>query len=537
MRRWVARALVLVVVALAAVVPAAAQDGAPNAKQREARELAARLERARPGSAEARRLQGELDGLYDRRRDFKELIERGDYYSLGRKLEERVAVERADAALASYVRGTIDYLKYGSDAAPGERIVLLRGAAHDRPYLTPGGGTYFLPNTIRYQRSAWDDRLHRINAFFGDSRDNGGTEGAWSFERVLNDHTRREDISKRSVLVSGSVVPVKRFGPPFYKLRVDPRRAIFNWRSPPLFAYQKEVDLLFFALPEEVVGRFETLEEALADPEVRASPFKDLDYYKDWKRVEENIRAGRDPLAGVRRGRRTASNPAAAGLNADDTLASYNVGRFATDEDLARFTEKVRRRGGSVEYVAADDPRWAPEVEARTYVDSAGVTRVLLPAGRPVRYYALLDELTHVIQIDFMNQDLGPAAVRGLFDRVRSGDPEALDTVTRWEIRAKRNILMTMDRADPNRDHVLREIERYESLLGPAPRPTPGVVETLRDRVASSAGRGRAAPPAAGEARGDPPEALRRAEEARRRAEEARRRAVERDRRLRRGRP
>jgi hypothetical protein len=143
-----------------------------------------------------------------------------------------------------------------------------------------------------------------------------------------------------------------------------------------------------------------------------------------------------------------------------------SVGPTASETDLSRFAEKLGRYGARIERVPASDPRLAGS-QARTIIDSQGRTVVLLPADRPVRRYALIDELTHSIQLDRMRRSLGNAKVVELFRAAEAGDPAATATLLRWEIEAKRMVRLTLAPNHPDRKLLDREIERLRRVLDP----------------------------------------------------------------------
>lgn len=143
-----------------------------------------------------------------------------------------------------------------------------------------------------------------------------------------------------------------------------------------------------------------------------------------------------------------------------------NTGPAASEAELRRYAERLARYGARIERVAASDPRLAGS-QARTIVDAAGRTVVLLPDDRPVRRYAMIDELTHSIQLDRMRRSMGAAKVAELFRFAEAGEPAAVATLLRWEIEAKRMVRLTLPADHPDRALLEREIERLRRVLDP----------------------------------------------------------------------
>lgn len=143
-----------------------------------------------------------------------------------------------------------------------------------------------------------------------------------------------------------------------------------------------------------------------------------------------------------------------------------NTGPAASEADVERFAERVARYGARIERVPASDPRLAGS-QARTIVDAAGRTVILLPSDAPVRRYALIDELTHSIQLDRMRRSMGAEKVAELFRHAEAGDPAALATLLQWEIEAKRMVRLTLPADHPDRKLLEREIERLRRVLDP----------------------------------------------------------------------
>lgn len=145
----------------------------------------------------------------------------------------------------------------------------------------------------------------------------------------------------------------------------------------------------------------------------------------------------------------------------------YNVGPDASREMIDRFVERARRHGAVVEFVASGDPRLQGNAQARTFVGENGQIKVVLPADRPIKRFALIDELTHVRQFSNMARATNIEEVRQLLERADRGDRAAREVLTRWEIQAKKNVLLTMDANDPARRTVQRSIEALELSRDP----------------------------------------------------------------------
>ncbi|RME75803.1 MAG: hypothetical protein D6785_14400, partial [Planctomycetota bacterium] len=420
-------------------------------------------------SKELRRLISERDGMYDKTKNFKELIEVEDYYSLGRKLEDfferRGTLKKADASLRKYLLETIKILKYGDPTPESEKITLIRGVKNDRIHGEANGRPFMLPNSINWGRGSWDKRLKKIDSFFRRATEMDGSHGRvppgadpknyFDFESIIYHHAASTANSKKSVLISSSATAKSLWGPPFYVLRVSPKRAIFNYKSP--FSSEWEVLLPLFVLPNEVVKRYDSYNEVLEDPLVKESPYFKLtkkgNMKEHWKKIEENIRNGRPPLEGI------------SGL--DSRYETYNVGPNAEKSLIEKFKAKLKKYGAELEWVSSNDSRLSPNGQARTYVTEDGRIKVLLPKDLAVKKFALMDELTHVIQIHNMSKKFGREAVKALFDAALSGDKAANNLLMEWEIKAKKNILLTLDKNDPNRKYVEEAIKKLDDKIDP----------------------------------------------------------------------
>lgn len=161
-----------------------------------------------------------------------------------------------------------------------------------------------------------------------------------------------------------------------------------------------------------------------------------------------------------------------------------NTGPVATPENLRSFVEKLGRYDARVEWVKASDPRLAGG-QARTIIDSSGRTVILLPKDAPVRRYALIDELTHAIQLDRMRRTLGAAELKRVFAAAEAGDPSALARMLQWEIEAKRMVRLTLPEGHPDRALMDREIARLRAALDPylAVRAPSGRVDWAKVRA------------------------------------------------------
>ena len=142
------------------------------------------------------------------------------------------------------------------------------------------------------------------------------------------------------------------------------------------------------------------------------------------------------------------------------------IGPEATRAELAKLRTLVERLGGVVELVPSNDPRLRGG-QGRTYVDANGKIRVLLPSDKPIRKFALIDELTHVHQLERMIRKLGAPAVQDLFERAKAGDPMARAKILGWEIEAKKMVKLTRPADAPERKLLEREIEKLERILDP----------------------------------------------------------------------
>lgn len=161
------------------------------------------------------------------------------------------------------------------------------------------------------------------------------------------------------------------------------------------------------------------------------------------------------------------------------------TGPVASAENIRAFLEKLGRYDARVEWVSASDPRLAGG-QARTIVDAAGKTVVLLPreAGA-VRRYALIDELTHVIQLDRMRRKLGAPEVVRLFTSAERGDPASISRLLAWELEAKKMVRLMLPEGNPDRGLLDREVARIRAELDPylAVRGANGKVDWAKVRA------------------------------------------------------
>ena len=387
--------------------------------------------------------------------DFKKMIEQGKYAELGTKLRAYLEVNKADPKLRAYLELNLKYLERGARSShPGQEIILVRGAKNDKTYKMPassGGSELFLPNSIRFMRSKWDPRLARISRYFSEATTATGGNGKQlhELERIIEHHKGgglgTGANSVKSVLISASTQPQQMFGPPYYILKVAPERAIFNWKG---LSGEREVLLPFWVLPHEIVAKVNTYQEVLNHPAYKESRVKEIPFSSygysaggsgnNWELIEQNIRAGRAPLEGL------------AGFNSYfPNLPGEAVGPAAPPEYLERFKARVAANGGVVEFVAPSDARLPAGAQARTYLDGEGRARVLLRQGEVPSKVALLDELTHVLQLKQLLKAQGPKATEELLLKARAGDPSARDIANRFELRAKKLIRGMVPASDP----------------------------------------------------------------------------------------
>lgn len=403
--------------------------------------------------------------------DFKKLMEQGRYKELGQKLEKYLEVGKADPKLKRYLEMNLEFLKRGAKPkVPGSEIILVRGAKNDQVYKMPaasGGESLMLPNSIRYQRKKWDARLPRLDGYFREATTTMGGDGdnLRELDKIIEHHKGgglgTSANSTKSVLISASTRPLSLFGPPYYLLKVAPERAIFNHKG---LSGEYEVLLPFWILPTEIVGKYDSLEELKNSEEYKQSKFKDLDMRSygygsggnanNWEIIEQNIRKGRPPLEGI------------AGLNSYFP-GGTNPGPPATEEYLQRFVEKAGNHGATVERVAADDLRLPKGAQARTIIGSDGRPKVLVRSDQPTSKLALLDELTHVLQLERMIRARNSGEVQDILLRAREGDPVAKDVVNRWELRAKRLTRGMLAQNDPLRGELDKSIRMLEKEIDP----------------------------------------------------------------------
>jgi hypothetical protein len=152
--------------------------------------------------------------------------------------------------------------------------------------------------------------------------------------------------------------------------------------------------------------------------------------------------------------------------------SGVSTGPEADESDIARFTDHVENHGGSVERVPAED---LPEgVTAHTTLDEDGKPLVLLPETG-VKKLALVEELTHVIQLERALAKSGVAAVSKLLDDARDGVSEAVKTVEGWEVTAHKLMLQMLGQDDPARVDVEARLAEHESAIVDAATAGPSV--------------------------------------------------------------
>jgi hypothetical protein len=405
--------------------------------------------------------------------DFKKLIEQGRYAELGQKLRTYLEVEKADPKLRAYLELNLKYLERGAKTAhAGSEVILVRGAKNDKTYKMPatsGGSELFLPNSIRYMRSKWDPRLKRIGKYFTEATTSTGGNGQnlQELERIIEHHKGgglgTGANSTKSVLISASTTPQQNFGPPYYILKVAPERAIFNWKG---LGGEREVLLPFWVLPHEIVAKCNSYQEVLNHPLYKESKLKEIPFSSygynaggnanNWSVIENNIRNGRPPLEGL------------AGFNSYFPGQPGPIGPSAPPEYFERFKARVEGRGGVVEMVEPGDKRLPKNAQARTYLDHLGRPHVLLRKGEVPSKVALLDELTHVIQLKQLLKAQPKAAVEELLLKARAGDAKSKDVVNRFEIRAKRLVNSMVPASDvATKKALASSIEKLEKELDP----------------------------------------------------------------------
>ncbi|RME74530.1 MAG: hypothetical protein D6785_15770 [Planctomycetota bacterium] len=417
---------------------------------------------------ELKAINSELDKMYDRTKDVKKLIEAEDYYSLGRKMEELVKkrgmLEKVDAEMRRVIRENIEILKYGDLTPESKKITLVRGVKNDKVWGEKNGRPFMLNNRVNHGRSGWDNRFEAgFERYLKEAHSRNGDGSIIKLETLMYDHAASSNNSARSFLISSSGTAKSIWGPPFYVIRVNPKRALFNYKSP--FPNEAEVLIPFFVLPNEIVRKYNSYNEAINDPYVKNSPYYKIateggSYYygsnnitEKWKTIYENIKNGRDPIEGIE------------GLNS--RFSTYNVGPNAEKSMIEKFKAKLKKYGAELEWVSSNDPRLAKDGQARTYVTSDGKIKVLLPKDKPVKKFALIDEFTHVLQIHNMAKKYGKETVAEIFKAALGGDPMAKDLLLQWEIKAKENILLTLDKKDPNRKLVEESIAELKKEADP----------------------------------------------------------------------
>lgn len=451
---------------------------------------------------ELRKINTELDKMYDKTKDFKKLIEAEDYYSLGRKMEdivrERGIMKKADADLKRYINDTVEILKHGDPTPESAKVTLVRGVKNDKVWGESTGRPFMLTNRVNHGRTAWDSRLGGgMERYFTEATARSWSNGShgpdanpkkvFDFESMIYDHASSTNNSKMSMFISSSGTAKTIWGPPFYVLRVSPKRAIFNYKSP--FPGEAEVLLPFFVLPNEVHRKYTSFNEAINDPYVKKSPYYKMateggSYYsgngnitEKWKKINDNIKNGREPLEGIE------------GLNS--RFETYNVGPNAADPMIEKFKAKLTKYGAEIEWVKSNDSRLAKDGQARTYVTADGKVKVLLPKDKPVKKFALIDEFTHVLQINNMAKKYGKETVAEIFKAAATGDPMAKTLLLQWEIKAKENILLTLDKNDADRKLVKESLEKLKREADPlyGARKTNGLLDwkKVKDGLKSGA--------------------------------------------------
>lgn len=183
------------------------------------------------------------------------------------------------------------------------------------------------------------------------------------------------------------------------------------------------------------------------------------------KTLRDNVFGRRNLTEGLSNVREVFIVEGEGGLNS--LYRTYQVGPDASPEMLQRFMDKMAKYGAVVERVAKGDPRLPKNGQARTYINAKGEITVLLPADKAVKKYALIDELTHVRQFSNMAKNSSIQEVRAVLDRAAKGDIAAKEVLVRWEIKARKNVLLTMQPNDPSRKVVEQSIRELELKRDP----------------------------------------------------------------------
>lgn len=169
---------------------------------------------------------------------------------------------------------------------------------------------------------------------------------------------------------------------------------------------------------------------------------------------------------------RRAALRAARGLN-----SQIATGPDATEADVANFAEHVARHDGTVERVEEGDPRLPDGASAHTTLGPDGRPLVLLPEGG-VKKLALVEELTHVIQLAREVARTGAAEVGQLLDDARDGVDAAVAKVERWEVDAHKLMLHLLGIEGEARVDVAQRLAEHERILDDAEARAP-VLEDL----------------------------------------------------------
>ena len=139
-----------------------------------------------------------------------------------------------------------------------------------------------------------------------------------------------------------------------------------------------------------------------------------------WSLIEANIRAGREPMTGL------------AGLSGPSSAS----GPGATEDEVSRLVEKVKRQGGRVERVPRDDPRLPSRVEGRTYLER-GRPVVILAEGT-VKTATVTSELLHAPQLRRAVAEQGSTSVNRILEKPWTAKAQC--QIAAWELEASRAV-------------------------------------------------------------------------------------------------
>ncbi|MDF1661384.1 MAG: hypothetical protein P1V97_06410, partial [Planctomycetota bacterium] len=133
------------------------------------------------------------------------------------------------------------------------------------------------------------------------------------------------------------------------------------------------------------------------------------------------------------------------------------------------FEERLRRRGASLEKVAANDARLNGK-KSVTLVEADGRVRVLLAKGATVTPGMALENLTRVNQLTNMRDALGVSGLNKLLEKVKAGYPDAKARYRSWEIKAREGVLLSLEPSSPERAAMEKTLERLRLEADPYSR-------------------------------------------------------------------